>query len=380
MLIDRRAKAVLKKLNKNGVNGFIVGGAVRDFLLNKKPQDYDICHSSTPEKIKEIFKTCKIYETGIKYGTLTLNYKGLFIEITPFRVENGYSDNRHPDNIEFVKNIEQDLSRRDFTINALALNHKGEIIDLYGGEADLKSGIIKAVGNPHERFTEDPLRILRGYRFAARFGFSIEEKTKAAIKNKKEGLASLSKERLSKELKLILSGNNLSAVFLELLDTLSVFGVAKTQDNTGFLQLLKGAKDPLKFPLFVSFYNLKNALSLSNKEEKIIDNFTLALNSRTLDILDLFLNKSWEETEQILWLLKAQNRLTHNDEIFLKTIFKKRLYKQISRLKINGNDLMALGFKGQQITKIKQDISREILLSNLKNNRKKILNFIKNNY
>ena len=378
MLIDRRAKAVLKKLNKNGISAYIVGGAVRDFLLNKKPSDYDICYGAIPNDIKRLFKNHKIYETGIKYGTLTLNYKGLFIEITPFRTEQGYTDNRHPDKVKFVKNIEEDLSRRDFTINALALNCKGEILDLFGGKEDLKKGVIKAVGKAEERFVEDPLRILRAYRFASRFGFEIEAETNTAIYMQKKGLKSLSKERLSNELKLILSGENLKVCFNELIDTLSVLNIAKNLENMRVLALVTAIEEELKFPLFVALCSLKKALCLSNKEEKIIDNLTTANLAKNIDVLELFLTKTSEEISYILWYLEQENRLTEKDKKRCEFILKHRLQKQIKSLKINGNDLMNLGYKNAEITKAKGEISKQILLGNLKNNRKNILKFLKN--
>ena len=141
MLLDRRALTVLKKLNKNGIDAFIVGGTVRDYLLNKKPHDYDVCYNAEISEIFRIFKGFSIYETGIKYGTVTLNFKGLLIELTRFRTEDIYLDNRHPKSVNFVSDIKTDLSRRDFTINAMALNKNKAITDIFGGKSDLEKGV-----------------------------------------------------------------------------------------------------------------------------------------------------------------------------------------------------------------------------------------------
>ncbi len=208
MEIPNEVKKIITALKKQGYEAYAVGGCVRDLLLGKEPEDWDIATNARPEKMQAIFPKSFCEN---KFGTVTVltdskNPKLKEIEITPFREEQGYSDKRHPDVVNWVKTIEEDLARRDFTINALALNIGGKIIDPFGGQEDLKNKIIRAVGAPGERFFEDALRMMRAVRFAAVFSFIIEENTIKAIRENSESLAEISKERIRDEfLKIIMS-------------------------------------------------------------------------------------------------------------------------------------------------------------------------------
>ena len=380
MLIDPRALAVLKKLNKNNIEAYIVGGAVRDYLLNKRPQDYDICYNAEIKELYKIFKGHKIYETGIKYGTITLNYNGLLIELTRFRTEKGYADSRHPTKVSFVNEIKEDLLRRDFTINALALNYKGEITDEFGGKGDLEKGIIKAVGNPKERFTEDALRILRAYRFAARFDFKIEEGTKRAIEEEKEGLKALSKERVTAEIKEILKGKYFYKIFDEFLSAISPIINTEKTEKERLSELLSASSEKLKFPLFVAFLDCENSLRLSNNEQKTVDALKPFLTAKVVEIAPLFLDYNLEETALIFELLELQNAISPEQKAAYCRIIKKGLYKKSQRLKIDGNDLMNLGFLGKEITKIKTDLMLLILQEKIKNKKSVLIKYVKENY
>ncbi len=184
---------------------YLVGGAVRDFLLGRKNDDYDLTTSATPEEVKAMFR--RTIDTGIKHGTVTVIYRGEHYEITTFRTEGDYTDSRHPDSVTFVRSLEEDLKRRDFTINALAVDIlTGDIIDMHGGREDLENGIIRAIGNAEERFGEDALRMMRACRFSSKLGFTIEEKTLSAIKDLHSSIRKVSVERIKEELdKLLLS-------------------------------------------------------------------------------------------------------------------------------------------------------------------------------
>ncbi|MEM5947758.1 CCA tRNA nucleotidyltransferase [Spirochaetia bacterium 38H-sp] len=189
---------IANTLKKNKHQCYIVGGAVRDIAMGKEPDDYDLASSATPEEIKKIFK--KVIPTGIQHGTVTILIKRDKYEITTFREEEGYTDLRHPDKIRYTRSLETDLSRRDFTINALALDPiTEEIYDLYQGYADIKKKIIKTVGQPDKRFEEDALRILRAIRFAAQLGFTIEKETYKAIKRHSKNIQQISWERIREE-------------------------------------------------------------------------------------------------------------------------------------------------------------------------------------
>ncbi len=208
-------KELLERIETAGYKAYLVGGCVRDSLMGAQPHDFDIAASSVPSETARIFADCRVIETGIKHGTVTVLYKGLSIEITTFRVDGEYSDGRHPESVSFSSNIEDDLSRRDFTINGMAYGLKDGFIDPFGGKADIGAGIIRCIGDPDKRFFEDALRILRALRFSARLGFTIEEKTKAAMLSRKSDLKRISAERIFSELQQILCGNYIKRVMLE---------------------------------------------------------------------------------------------------------------------------------------------------------------------
>ena len=215
MKIPKQIEEVLEKLEKAGFEAYIVGGCVRDGIMGKTAHDYDITTSAEPCETERVFADCRVVETGIKHGTVTVLYKGMSVEITTFRVDGDYPDGRHPEKVAFSRNLEDDLARRDFTMNAIAYSPRRGIIDIFGGESDIKGRIIRCVGDPEKRFSEDALRVLRALRFSAVLGFDIEENTKSALLLKKETLAKVSKERTFSELKRLLCGENVKSVLLE---------------------------------------------------------------------------------------------------------------------------------------------------------------------
>lgn len=192
-----KAMPVLQTLEDAGFEAYFVGGSVRDVLLHRQVHDVDITTSAYPEEVKELFD--KSIDTGIKHGTVTVLYGGESYEITTFRTESGYQDFRRPDHVTFVQNLDEDLKRRDFTINALAMDMHGDIVDLFNGIEDLKNHIIRAVGNPEKRFHEDALRMMRAVRFMSQLEFKLEEKTEQAIKDNHELLKKISVERIREE-------------------------------------------------------------------------------------------------------------------------------------------------------------------------------------
>ena len=204
--IDRGAQEIISRLESFGYKGYAVGGCVRDSLLGKNPYDWDITTNAHPEKTCEIFKDYPIIPTGLKHGTVTVRVGKKNYEVTTFRCDGEYFDSRHPESVGFVNDISEDLKRRDFTINAIAYNENDGLIDLYGGLFDLNNKIIRAVGNSYDRFTEDALRILRGVRFSAQLGFSVEEETLKAMNLLSKNLNKVSVERVFVELEKLLTG------------------------------------------------------------------------------------------------------------------------------------------------------------------------------
>ncbi len=208
MKIPQGPGKLLRRLNGCGFQAYAVGGCIRDSLLGKTPGDWDICTSALPEETEACFSDLRVVETGLKHGTVTVISSGEPYEITTFRSDGAYLDHRRPQQVAFVRTLKEDLLRRDFTINAMAAGLDGVIQDPFGGQKDLMDGVIRCVGDPEKRFSEDALRILRGLRFASRLGFSIAPETAAAMERQKNLLAYVSGERIYKELTGILMGDN----------------------------------------------------------------------------------------------------------------------------------------------------------------------------
>ena len=203
--LDAGAAALLARLHGAGYAAYAVGGCVRDSLLGRTPQDWDLCTSAWPEQVLALFGEGQCIPTGLQHGTVTIKYGGQLYETTTFRTEGAYTDGRHPDEVHFVPDVRQDLARRDFTINAMAYNDAEGLIDPFGGQQDLQQGILRAVGDPATRFEEDALRILRLYRFAARFGFAIDPPTGQAARALCAHLDCVSVERIEEELSKLLA-------------------------------------------------------------------------------------------------------------------------------------------------------------------------------
>ena len=206
MNLPAGAAFVLQRLKENGFQGYVVGGCVRDSLLNRAPKDWDVCTDALPEEMQRIFRDQHVIETGLKHGTLTVMYDHEPYEVTTFRVDGEYTDHRHPDEVKFVKDVTEDLARRDFTMNAMAWSPDTGLVDAFGGQEDLHNGLIRCVGDAETRFGEDALRIMRALRFASVYGFGIAQETAAAIHARRETLAGVAAERIRVELQKLLCG------------------------------------------------------------------------------------------------------------------------------------------------------------------------------
>lgn len=204
MDIPKDVSFIIDELYSHGYEAYAVGGCVRDCILNREPGDWDITTSARPYEVKEIFK--RTIDTGIAHGTVTVMLGKNGYEVTTYRVDGAYEDSRHPKSVSFTASLEEDLKRRDFTINAMAYNHRRGLVDIFDGIGDIQRKVIRCVGNPEERFDEDALRILRAVRFSAQLGFEIEDETAAAITKKARSLENISAERIQAELvKLLVS-------------------------------------------------------------------------------------------------------------------------------------------------------------------------------
>lgn len=226
---------ILSMLNSAGFKAYIVGGCVRDSIMGNVPHDWDVTTEASPDEIKDVFSAFRTIDTGIKHGTVTVICDGAPVEITTFRVDGEYTDNRHPDSVKFTKDIREDLSRRDFTINAIAYNPDEGIIDPFGGREDIENKIIRCVGSPDKRFNEDALRILRAVRFASVLGFEIEKETSDSISENENLISDIAVERISTELLKLLTGKNVHSVLLNYKSVLAVF-IPELRLQFGFRQ------------------------------------------------------------------------------------------------------------------------------------------------
>ena len=233
--IPNGAQNIIDTLEASGYEAYVVGGCVRDSLLGIVPHDCDICTSAVPSEIESCFEDRRIVETGLQHGTVTIIEDGVSYEVTTFRIDGKYSDSRHPDKVTYTKDIDSDLSRRDFTFNAMAYNERVGLIDPFGGAFDLIRGEISCVGNANDRFKEDALRIMRALRFASTYGFTISERTNEAIHINKKLLNNIAAERIREELCKIVMGKGVLGVLLNYSDIIATI-IPEIEPCIGFQQ------------------------------------------------------------------------------------------------------------------------------------------------
>ena len=364
---------ILKIFNRNGYEAYFVGGCVRDYLLGEEFSDIDITTNALPEEVKKIFR--KSIDTGIQHGTVTILVNGEGYEVTTFRTEDEYTNHRAPEKVEFVNNLREDLDRRDFTINAMALDSNGVLFDYHNGEKDLSSGVIRTVNNPNERFYEDALRMLRAFRFSSKLDFELEKDTLEAIKKNAELIKFVSIERIVNEFKKLLSGKgNLRSLEL-LLDS-------KLNNYIPFLEEIKIIQDFSKYLFCQSLYILSKinnisfdilkTLKLSNKEVKLIKEFDKINVDFMSEIpLELILYKhNFEDVVFVAEYFSYNNR--HNIENCKLTI------NSFDDVDITSQEIISIiGEKpGPWIKSVVSELEHEILLNRLNNNRKDILDFL----
>ena len=223
IVLPKNVKLIIDILNKNGFEAFVVGGCVRDSIIGLTPHDWDICTNAKPEEIKKCFANFNTFDSGIKHGTISIVIDGEVYEVTTYRIDGAYSDNRRPDSVTFTSDITKDLARRDFTVNAMAYNEQYGLLDPYGGRNDLSEKIIRCVGNPDFRFNEDALRIIRALRFASVYDFVIENETSKSICKNVDLLKNIAVERISVEFNKLLCGNGAEEILNNYRDVIAVF-------------------------------------------------------------------------------------------------------------------------------------------------------------
>lgn len=364
--IPQNVEYVIGRLTENGYNAYIVGGCVRDILLGKTPHDFDVTTSAKPEEIISLFE--KTVPTGIKHGTVTVICNNQPIEVTTFRTEGLYTDNRRPDSVEFVEDLKEDLARRDFTINALAYNHTEGIKDFFGGKEDLNNKILRAVGDPEKRFREDALRILRLFRFASTKQFEIEKGTLRAAISCSHLLKNISRERIFAELKKAVIGDNFK-VFAKLIECggLEFLNIKSIPD----FEKIKSLKE---HPLLCLYLFLKSdgilELKPSNKEKeyfKTLDLLSYLREPETSADIKEMLNIATPEILTDFFILKNLNLN------LIKEVLESGEPYLISHLEIDGNTLKQMGYKGEQIGEILEGLRKTVIKHPKKNNKKDLL-------
>ncbi len=434
--IPEYAKVAMKALNDCGYSAFVVGGCVRDSIMGKEAHDWDMTTSAEPEETLEVFKDFRTIPTGLKHGTITVLIDGEPLEITTFRIDGTYTDNRRPDSVNFTRNIENDLSRRDFTVNAMAYNEKDGVVDLFGGISDIENKIIRCVGDADKRFGEDALRIMRALRFSSVLGFEIEKETAESIKRNKHLLKNIAPERIRVELEKLILGDDAERILLDFSDVISeiipelgktvgveqnciyhiydvwhhiVKSVAVSEKNK-YVRLAmlfhdigkpqkkttdENGADHFKYHALLSAdmaYSILKRLRYDNKTVKLVTDLILHHDDRLYDAPQKVKKHASKFGFDFLELLDkvsradilAQNPQMHHRlsdcDSYMKLVREIREEKgclSLSDLEINGNDLISLGYRGKEIGKTLEMMLDKVLKSEIENKREKLMAFLK---
>ena len=400
--LPKDVEEIIDYIYKFDKEAFIVGGCVRDSIIGVTPNDYDITTSASPDEIMDIFKEYRIIETGIKHGTITLIKNNSEYEITTYRIDGDYNDNRRPDYVEFTKDITKDLERRDFTINAMAYNHKVGLVDEFEGIKDLDRKLIKTVGIADERFNEDSLRIIRAVRFSSKLGFNIEDETLTSIYKNMNLIKNVSVERIQQELnKILISENPEKLYILYDAEMFKYIGLNNIHIEKSDLIKLKECKNDISLRLTILIHTMSNKieaiklldiLKYSNKIKNNCINFLEYIDEDIyIDKLTVkrYLNKIGKENlNNVIYLksilkkcLKNVDEDNYSDRInkIIEEIEKNNECYLLKDLKINGRDLEKLGYKGKEIgiklNKILDIVMKEPNLNN-KENIIKLLKYV----
>lgn len=390
--LPRAAEYIISALNKAGYEAYIVGGCVRDCLLGKQPKDWDITTSALPEQVKAVFS--HTYDTGIEHGTVTVLIGKEGYEVTTYRIDGEYKDNRHPESVVFTNKLTGDLARRDFTMNAVAYSPAAGFVDEFGGIEDMRAGIIRAVREPSERFREDALRMMRALRFSAQLGFEIEKNTRAAIDENAHLIKNISMERVRDELlKLLLSDNPLKVYELKdtgiadyVLPDLSamldenkaeIMSLLDRTEKTAVkrLALIMHKMDGKSLERFLRSLRLdnktiKDTVTISSYINAAADNSPYGIRrlicdtseQMAADIIEMRGIVSGEDTSQVMRTLKE---ITDRGDCC-----------SMAQLAVSGGDLKALGLNGKELGAALKRCLDEVLKNPQNNNKEYLINYI----
>ena len=362
MSLPRDVNFILERLSSRGYSAHVVGGAVRDSLIGRPLGDFDITTDALPEQTKACFSDFRTVDTGIKHGTVTLVLNGTPYEITTYRVDGDYKDNRHPDQVSFTANLGEDLARRDFTVNAMAYNPECGLCDPFGGRTDAEKKIIRAVGDPYLRFSEDALRILRALRFASVLGFEIEALTASAARELCENLSSISKERVYTEFKKLIMGKNALGVLREYAFVFDVslggFEVRSLPESNLFdradyltrlaaLFLLNSSEPQLSADRVLT--ELKTDKFTRTHTVSVLSAYSNVFFDNQKTVLIALAKYGKEVIEGVLSLGILTGRFTDTEGDIFSCALECGIPYRISELAVRGTDLLSLGIKGEQV-------------------------------
>lgn len=383
------AKEVIKRIKDNGYSAYIVGGAVRDYILGRKINDFDICTNALPTTISDIFINYKVINTGIKHGTVTIIIGKEKIEVTTFRIDGGYDDHRRPRDVSFIQDLYGDLRRRDFTINSLAYDEN--IIDYFGGVSDIKNGIIRTIIEPYVSFSDDALRILRALRFSSVLGFEISKDTSEAIHKYFILLNNISKERIIDELFKMIVGEYYYDTFEKYYDVFNyLFDI--NYSNEMINKIANGFKNIcdsdiiLRLCLLFYYYNIDSLGSLLKKYHfsnayirEIIDVCSLKDEkySNEIDVRRLLKNYDFKTVKKAIYLksfLEKEFNFSEKMNILEEVKFKCNTLKE---LKVSGNDLLSLGIEQKKIGPLLDMLLEEIINNRIENDKNILLETVK---
>lgn len=436
MHIPAKITKLINDINKHGFDAYIVGGAVRNFLMKIPPKDYDICTNARPDDFSALFAEYKTVPTGLKHGTITVMLENEAVEVTTYRIDGKYFDHRRPNEVYFTADLKADLMRRDFTMNAIAMGADGKLIDPFGGKDDISVEIIRAVGNPAERFNEDALRIMRAIRFASAYGFEIENATSDAVLSCKNLLSSVSAERIASELGKILCGTNAASVMRKYRSVIAVFLPEITPmfdfaQNSKYhhldvyehtLAALESAQPELVMRLTMLFHDIGKPLCYTEKSDdsghfyghakisadiaekalkrlkfptEIIEKVKILIyyHDLPLDDSDIFVKRWTNRLGKELFddFVKVhiaddmgkkpeyQDRISGYKNILARAerLEAEKACFSLKNLAVNGNDIVALGASGKAVGFLLETLLDDVLCGRLPNEKDKLVSAAK---
>jgi len=388
--LPQGAGKIIEKLEKNGFEAYIVGGCVRDFIMNISAHDWDITTSALPQEVKRLFS--HTFDSGIKHGTITVLECGESYEVTTYRIDGKYADCRHPDEVTFTRDIHEDLLRRDFTMNAIAYSPRDGFVDIFGGIADIKNKTIKGAGDPDERFREDALRMLRAVRFSAQLGFDIEYETKKALEANVSLISKISSERIREELCKLLTSHYCEKIPL-LWQSGLLYGfspeIAKSISGheAEIISAIKNSDKTVSivFAVLVRFVpekELKKVLAFFKFDNKTLDEITLICQNKNLFVRSDFVSvrktcsRLGIDGASLLYrfLYACQNSEAKNALDTLEAIINQKQCVSIKELCINGKDLIAIGIPpGKKMGTVLEKLLNMVLENPALNSRETLL-------